>query len=246
MSRRSISAAMLAILAACESSVEPDANDSAANVSADRAAGAGNATAAADKVPAPIAMTRFVNVPENALSDRLRRNYVDFSFEHPSNWTITPQRTDGSANNYVRVAAPLINGYEPFAFHVGSASGGDDPASARGTLEQLLPQLAEQFGGTLPDYRIVSIGEDNVGPYDSLTWRFSATAPGGPGIAAARIYGRGDIVLPPDATKGVLLITLATDRTDEVGSPAEVGESGTLRAVFDSLRVESSGGNKPS
>lgn len=240
MSRWLVPVVMMTALAGCDSSVETAANDSAGN------AGASASVAPRDNAPAArVAMARFVNGPENARSDQLRRNYVDFSFEHPSNWTITPQRTDGSASNYVRVAAPMINGYEPFAFHVGSASGGDDPASARGVLERLLPQVAEQFGTTLPDYRIVSIGEDNVGSYDTLTWRFSATGPGGPGMPPAEIYGRGDIVLPEGATKGLLIITLATDRTDEVNSPGEVGEAGTLKAVFDSLRVEGQRAAKP-
>ena len=57
----------------------------------------------------------------------------------------------------------------------------------------------------------------------------------------ARINGRGDIVLPPGANRGVLIISLVTDRTDEVDSPYQVGETGTLKAVYDSFRLGTGG-----
>ncbi len=229
MRRIIAAAALLAALAACEFSIGGDGNGSTnGSVPAGGSAGA------------PMT-TRFVNSPENARSDPLRQNYVDFSFEYPSNWTVTPQPTDGSARNFVRVAAPFIDGYEPFAFHVGYAYGSGNAETDRRDLEQALPQIAQQFGTTMPEYRITSIGGDRVGEYDSFNWRFSASAPGINGGAPARIWGRGDIILPPGATRGVLILSLVTDRTNEVDDPSDVGESGTLKAVYDSFRLGSSG-----
>lgn len=192
--------------------------------------------AAADSAAAT-GKTRFVNSRANARSAQLREHYADFSFDYPANWRVAPQRSDAGAQNYVRVAAPLIQGYEPFAFHVGFASGDGDAERDRAMIESGTPQLAEQFGGTFQNYRVVSVGPERVGGQDSYGWRFTATAPAVDGGAPVQVYGRADIVLPPGATSGVFIISLATSRTAEVRSAAEVGEVGTLKGVLDSFRL---------
>ena len=75
---------------------------------------------------APATTRTFVNSRDTARSAPLQQYYVDFSFDYPNHWTITPQPNDGSAQNFVRVAAPLLDGYEPFAVHVGYAYGSGD------------------------------------------------------------------------------------------------------------------------
>ena len=64
----------------------------------------------------------------------LRDAYVDFSFDYPARWSQTPQPIDGTAQNYVRVAAPMVNGYEPEAFLVGYAAGTGNAARDRASL----------------------------------------------------------------------------------------------------------------
>lgn len=238
MKRTVAAAAMLAALTSCEDSSRPDATAANDAASATNAAVASSSPAA--PVPADRNMARFANSSANAVSDSLRQNYVDFSFEYPSDWTVTPQRNDGTDRNFVRVAAPHVDGYEPFAFHVGYASANTE--AERAGLEQALPQLAEQFGSSMQDYRVTAIGRDQVGSYESMTWRFSAIGPAMvKGGRPAQIYGRGDIVLPPGTTRGVTIISLVSDRANEVRDAGEVGESGTLKAVFDSFRLNSSG-----
>ena len=56
-----------------------------------------------------------------------------------------------------------------------------------------------------------------------------------------RIYGRGDFVLPPGATRGLTLISLVTDRAPDSQSAAQVGETGPLKAVLDSLQLTEAG-----
>lgn len=197
-----------------------------------------NSSAGRDEGASAPATRRFVNSMQHARSDALRRHYVDFSFDYPSNWAMTAQPTDGSAQNYVRVAAPPVDGYEPFAFHVGHAWGTGDAARDRQSMEAGLPDFAQRFGASFQDYRVQSTGVDNVGDQEVMTWRFTATGPAIKGGAPAQIFGRGDILLPPGATRGVILIALATSRTDEVRSAADVGESGTLRAIYDSFRLQ--------
>ena len=221
--KRILAAALLTVLGGCEFSVGNMTD-----------VGSNESTNQAEAAPATV---RFVNSRQNALSDNLRRFYVDFSFDYPSSWSVTPPRTDGTERNFVRVAAPSIEGYEPFSLHVGFATGSGDAETDRRDIERALPSVAEQFGSTMENYRVASTGRARVGPYESWNWRFSATAPGIEGGRPARLNGRGDIILPAGETRGVLIITLVTDRTDEAPTPADVGESGTLKAVYDSFRL---------
>ena len=185
----------------------------------------------------PPTTAHFVNSRDNALSENLRRFYVDFAFDYPSSWAVTPPRTDGTERNFVRVAAPEMDGYEPVAFHVGMATGSGDADRDRHDIDQALPHVAERFGSGLRNYRVASVGRAHVGSYDSWNWRFAATDPGENGARPARIAGRGDILLPPGADRGVLIISIVADSTGFAPDPAQVGESGPLKTVYDSFRL---------
>ena len=184
-------------------------------------------------------IAHFVNSPEQARSMALRDSYVDFSFDYPARWSQTPQPIDGTAQNYVRVAAPMVNGYEPEAFLVGYASGTGNAARDRASIPAAALALAGQFGAALQDYHIVSSGPGRIAGFDTYGWRFTASAPGVGGEPRVQIYGRGDLILPPGASRGVTLVALATSRAGDVHSAAEVGERGTLKAILDSFRLAS-------
>lgn len=219
MNRILVPAALLAGLAGCGGNPASEDSGNAANLSV-----------------SPPATVHFVNSRANALSESLRQAYVDFSFDYPSSWEVTPPRTDGTERNYVRVAAPEINGFEPISLHIGLAVGSGDAERDRGDIERALPRIARDFGTSLTNYRVASTGRARVGPYESWNWRFSATAPGEDGPPAG-MSGRGDIVLPPGAQRGVLIISLVTDRSDEMSAPERVGETGALKTVYDSFRL---------
>jgi hypothetical protein len=196
--------------------------------------------AAASSTPPPFnggRANRFVNSRENARSDRLRRYYTDFSFNFPSHWMITRQPTDGTAVNYVRVTAYPVDGYEPFSVNVGSVSGTGDGEADRRELERQLPEAARRLGATIPNYRITYMGPQRVGLYPSIGWRWEANAPGTNGSRPTKIYGRNDMVLLPGATAGISISTFVTDRTPEAAGQAQTGESPTIAAIFDSLRI---------
>lgn len=194
----------------------------------------------------PSATRRFVNSQQNARSDFLREHYTDFSFEYPSDWAMPPQSDDGDAQNYVRVQGQFVDGYEPFQVSVGATFGTGDAAYDQQALAQYVPQFAEQFGQGFQNYRVVSVGPEQVGRYRSEGFRFTASGPGQNGGAPVQIYGRVDFVLPPGATKGIAISIFATSRTTEVTSAEQVGESGTLRAILDSFQVgNASAGSQP-
>ena len=191
-------------------------------------------TAAAAAQPAT---KRFVNSRDKATSDALRQHYVDFSFDYPGNWRETPEPTDGSAENYVRVAAPANHGYVPYAFHVGYAFASGNAAEDAAAFERALPDIARDFGRTFENYRVVSTGPEQVGRHATHGWRFTATGPAQNGEPAAQIFGRGDIIVPPGATRGVLVVSVATDRAEGMTGADQVGESGPLKAIFDSFEL---------
>jgi hypothetical protein len=189
--------------------------------------------------------THFVNSPDNARSMALRDAYVDFSFDYPARWSVTPQPIDGTAQNYVRVAAPLVNGYEPYAFLVGFASGTGNGARDRASLPGATRDLATRFGAGLQNYQIVATGPGRISGFDSYGWRFTATGPGAEGEPPVQIYGRGDLILPPGAARGVVLVSLATSRAGDVHGAAEVGEGGPLKAILDSFHLVASNAAPP-
>lgn len=239
------SARLAAVLAFGAALSACDASFSIGNGS-NRSAGGNEAAPAA-----PPATRHFVNARANAASEELRRNYVDFSFDYPGLWQVTPQRTDGTASNFVRVAAPENHGYTPYAFHVGWAAGSGDPAEDEATFTRLLPEFARDFGRSMQDYRIVSTGRDRIGRYESYGWRFTAAGPAQRGEPGARIYGRGDIVVPPGQSRGVMIVTLATDRSPDIRRADDIAANASIRAVFESFRLgadapdggEAAGGN---
>jgi hypothetical protein len=187
----------------------------------------------------------FVNSPDNARSMALRDAYVDFSFDYPARWSVTPQPIDGTAQNYVRVAAPMVNGYEPYAFLVGYAAGTGNAARDRASLPAATNALAAGFGASLQNYHVDSTGPGRIAGFDSYGWRFTATGPNVEGEPPVQIFGRGDLVLPPGATRGVVIVTLATSRAGDVHNAAEVGEGGVLKAILDSFHLARSAAATP-
>jgi hypothetical protein len=230
--------AMTIALGGCDASFSVGGNGSNGSAGGNEAA------------PAQPATRHFANARTNAASEELRTNFVDFSFDYPGGWQVTPQPTDGSARNFVRVAAPEVHGYTPYAFHVGWAAGSGNAAEDEATFTRLLPEFARDFGQSMQDYRIVSTGRDRIGRYESYGWRFTAAGPAARGEPGAQIYGRGDIVMPPGQRQGVMIVTMATDRSPDVRRADDVGSSAAIRAIFESFRLgadagggEAEGGN---
>ena len=219
MKRFVLAAALLAALGGCEVKV----------------GSGGNAGGEAEAEEAP-ALAHFTNSRDNARSEALQRHYVDFSFDYPAGWRVQPPTGGDRESNYVNLIAPQVRGLIPYAVNVGFAFGTGDAESDRREMARALPDIARQFGQGWSDYRMTFVGEDRVGRYDSHSWRFSARTAD---AAANRVHGRGDIILPPGATRGVLIVSIATE-TSDVDSPAEVGEDGPIRTIHDSFRLEPS------
>lgn len=185
--------------------------------------------------PAAPEMVSFVNRRENALSEALQRHYVDFSFDYPADWRIARQPPGDQAMNYVNLVAVAPPGERPpFLMNVGHAFGTGNADYDQAEMARALPAIARQFGLDWADYQLTSIGEGRLGRYDSHQWRFAARTRD---PAATRVYGRGDVILPVGATRGLIIVSLATEASG-IRSAAEVGESGPIKAVHDSLELD--------
>ena len=172
--------------------------------------------------PANPNTTRYTN-SRASFSGKLSDNYVDFSFDYPTEWK---RVTDSS--NFVKVEKKTPGGDTLENFAVGWVSG---PSSL---LPQLAQQLSDQSSRGFPEYKKVSEGEVKIGSYEGYEFRFSShmkTAAG-----EADIWGR-IVLLPSEGSrKGAALVMLASSASPDVHGPEDVGEKGELPAILNSFR----------
>ena len=198
---------------------------------------AGGSGTGADAKAAPAAgAKRFVNDPNNNFSAKMKEKYVDFSFDYPEGWQ---EKIDPSESNFVQVAAPAVNEVEPTLFAVGNASAFGPPEQRRQLLQSLLPQFERQFGSSFQDFEVTWRGERRVGRYETLGLGFTGRlAAEGRTVNAA---GRIDIIVPPDADRGVTLISMVLEEGG-TPSPDQIESMPAFRTIYDSLRVGKAAG----
>jgi hypothetical protein len=194
----------------------------------------------AEVAPAPTAATRhFENSIDRARTAVQRDQYSDFSFDYPEDWGIRPNLPKDDLN-YVEAWGPGKDGGEDYGFSIGWIG-------ATGYAPKDVKQLEElaRKGGTdpiknLPDYRFVRFGPQRVGRYDSLGWQFTVKDPNNNGRV---VHGRTDLILPPGAMRGIVVVSTTVERPGGVRDPGEIGATGGMKAIFDSLRLEPDGPN---
>src|SRR5580692_2882496 len=86
----------------------------------------------------PGAPTLFVNSQADAKSPDLAAHYVDFSFDYPANWKVSPETGTPTAANFVKVERDDADGITIENFAVGEFGGTGDPDKDAALLPQLL------------------------------------------------------------------------------------------------------------
>jgi hypothetical protein len=233
-----------AALSACEFSVGTG-NNSGGDAKAERneSGGAGNQSEAAEEE-----MRRFVNSRDYAINERLRERYIDFSFEYPRSWARARQDPPERESNFVLIRAPRRNGSDTTNVAFGTAGFNNAESATDEEFEQLMQQLGRDMGRQFDNFRLVSYGRQRLGRHDTWGWRFSADIPRPGGGEPVRAHGRGDIYLPEGQSHGLYVLTITTDAAEDFPAAREVGESGDLRRIFDSLSFgegRGSGGERP-
>ena len=193
--------------------------------------GGGNAT---NSAAAAATTTHFVNTPADAKSPTLSANFVDFSFDYPSNWVVNPETGTATASNFVKVERNDPSGLTIENFAVGEFKGTGDADQDAAVIPKLLEQLEGQVS-TMPGYKRVSIGEAttvNGLAGQQLTFTATPQIGGKPG----NLFGRMIILPQPGESKGVVLIMLGTDVGGELHSVADLGAKGQLPMILKSFK----------
>jgi hypothetical protein len=178
--------------------------------------------------------THFVNAPADAKSPTLSANFVDFSFDYPSNWTVDPETGTATASNFIKVERNDPSGLTIENFAVGEFKGTGDADQDAAQMPDLLGQLEHQVS-TLAGYKRVSTDEaTTVNGLSGYQLTFSATPQ--IGDKPGNLFGRMIIVPQPGTSKGVVLIMLGTDISGELHSVADLGVKGQLPMILNSFK----------
>ena len=183
-------------------------------------------------------MRRFVNSRDLAINDRLRERYIDFSFEYPTSWRSMPQGPASRETNFAQLRAPQRNGSDTATVAFGTAGFNNIESASPQEFEQLIERLGTDMGRTWRNYRLVSNGRQRLGSHDTWGWRFTTELPNREGGAPVRVHGRADIYLPEGQSHGLYVVTIVTEHAEDFPDAEEVGNSGELRRIFDSLSFE--------
>jgi hypothetical protein len=182
----------------------------------------------------PAGAVEFVNSKDN-LNGKLAEHYVDFSFYYPELWQKDPKAGVPGATNFAKVQRQLAPDAPQEIFAVGWY----ESTGAKETDQLSFPQLAAQrsadFAREYPEYRKISEGATNVGPYEGYEFRFGGvyrnTERGD-----VNIWGRVIFLPPLEGKKGVTLLMLASSLTPDVKTVNDVGVKGQLPMMLESFR----------
>ncbi|MGI9035301.1 MAG: hypothetical protein ACR2GD_04595 [Pyrinomonadaceae bacterium] len=164
-------------------------------------------------------------------------NYVDFSFNYPSSWTLDPTTGKPGASNFAKVENTNADNYTTENFAVGYFSGIGSAVGDRLLFPQLADQLSSQFAKSFPNYEKVSEGVTRVGSYDGYEFRLTSMVKDAKGNPLP-LWGR--VVMIPNAAgrkNGVVIMMLATPLAPGVKSIDDVGVKGELPVVLNSFRL---------
>ncbi len=187
-----------------------------------------------------VATTKFVNSREkNAVAEKLAANYVDFSFDYPSTWTVGPGIGSPTAQNFIKVIRPVPEGsdFEPENFAVGYFSGSGAEATDKVLIPQLIQKFEEQLKAGFPKYQKLGEGETTVGDYKGYELRFESH-PTDSKRGEITLWGK-LVFLPGPAGKkeGVTLVMLASDVAPEIKSIDDLGTKGELPVILNSFKL---------
>ena len=182
----------------------------------------------------PAGAVEFVN-SKDKLDGKLAEHYVDFSFYYPQGWQKDPKAGVPGATNFAKVQRQLA----PDAPQEIFAIGWYESTGAKETDQLSFPQLAAQrsadFAREYPEYKKISEGSTNVGPYEGYEFRFGGvyrnTERGD-----VNIWGRVIFLPPLEGKKGVTLLMLASSLTPDVETANDVGVKGQLPMMLESFR----------
>jgi hypothetical protein len=184
-------------------------------------------------------LATFVNAPDN-LPEVLARNYTNFSFQYPRNWSVDPETGQADAKNFVKVVR-ILDGGEAGKFTLENLAVGWFPQlnpveDKEPQLKRFAQRFSEQVKPNFPEYQKISEGKTKIGDYEGYEFRFTSVSRSTP-KGDIQIWGR-VVFLPRSDTsgQGVILIMLASSLAPELKGVEDVGEKGELPIILKSFR----------
>ncbi|HEY3798976.1 MAG TPA: hypothetical protein VGL58_11535 [Caulobacteraceae bacterium] len=183
---------------------------------------------AAFPAPAPTQqMIHFVNSPANAQSPGLQSHFINFAFDYPADWSVTPSTGTPTATSFValqqttggRLVSTIDVGVSP------DVSMADVFASAEQELSQA------------PGYQQAYLRKTTFGGLPGGELGFSTTSTDPQTGQPLTRYGR--LIIVPNNVRitGPALQVLMDSADPNVRSPADVGASGELAQIVTSFRL---------
>ena len=202
-------------------------------------AGSGGSTSGSEVgggAGAEVAFQHFTNSRANVRNTQLLQHYIDFEFNYPQGWRVTPETGTAQSQNFVKVVIKNEAGSDMESFGVGTFYGTGNPAQDRSVYPQVVQQISSQFASSFPNYRLVDQGDTQVGPYAGYQFRFTARVTP-QGRDPIDVWGRAIMIPGPvGQTNGAFLILIASSASDQVHGLNDVGVRGQLTVPLNSFR----------
>jgi hypothetical protein len=193
---------------------------------------------AADHQPASLAGARtFINSREG-LPRNLAENYLDFSFNYPASWELSPATGKDKASSFVKVERKLPDDFTIETFSVGYYSrDATTPAGAHG-FAKMAGLIEAQLSKQMPEYQKLSEGRTTINRHDGYEFRFRAMARQTP-HGDVTIWGRVALLAEsnPALGRGPVLFMIASSLAPGVQGIDDVGVKGELPVIVNSFKL---------
>lgn len=182
----------------------------------------------------------FANAKEH-LNDKLKQNYVDFSFKFPDDWEVKEIGSRPDARNFVKLEKSVNEKpdgeftRENFAVGYLKTTGDAKKDAA------LFPQIAGQLSGDLQkgfaNYKKVSEGPTKIGNLNGYQFLFQSTEKTSK-KEDVTLWGRVVLLPKPGAKQGVTLVMMASSHSPDVKSAADLGVKGQLPVILKTFSFD--------
>ena len=189
-------------------------------------------------------LKKFVNKREN-LNEELTRKFVQFSFDYPESWRVSPDAGTVKATDFVNLHRVGANAPEHPEYISISTFEADctslDDKKMTDDLTKAFTQLVETvYSKVFSEVKVLPSKRTAVGNYDAFEIPFQGFS----NIESAEkvpVWGR--IVVVPGVVKrdsstyGVTMVMFATPYAPEIKSHSDVGVKGELPVILKSFRL---------
>jgi serine/threonine protein kinase len=187
----------------------------------------------------PPNFVRFENLKTD-LDGKLAENYIPFSLAYPQIWENSESGGKPGAANFLDISNRLANGLPLEQLLVSWYESKGTFEADRAAFPNLVKKLTAVYAKEIPAFRKVGEGETTLNGRAAYEVKYSGKVKDSEG-KNVEIYGR-TIFLPigkEDGKSGLLLTMLATNLSQTISNPNDVGEKGELKEILNTFDIGS-------